>query len=751
MQYVRLLRSAKDKLAKPVRFGASRSAKMAAMAQSHTSATDSQIRTIPNDYSLYTPLSKDKAEFRIVQLMPGNEDDPIRCFLTTKSLADSDITSYEALSYCWGSLDQTETIELYHFGTTDDHINGLPPNATLKLPSDGKLAPGCEVMEAPCHKQDLAVTTNLIAALRKLRNIAYYRFLWIDAICINQGDLAERVAQVSVMRHIYEGAVQTLIWLGESDPACDLAMDAIFAIAAFVQDRTGVDPLQFSGESGLVFGPRLLDRLLLEFEHSQGWNEVAILKLSTVILGTFFAEPWFRRVWVLQEVGTASRVVLRYGTRTVGWGAVLIAALWQKRWVEKYLVARSDIPDVEKIYRENTLPVAWPTVTDKRSLAETIFLACPFQSTDPRDRLYALMGLASETWNLQDPSVTLQLQYDNSPEEAFAVFTLCLIKATSSLNILSTATKYSPTRERHLFPSGRSWIPDFDPFNTVQCLLTSFASRESKGKPKKYNACNGLTVFPMAHDQNDVLALHGYTIDSVGFHSAAACESRPGANDGYFNIKAHKKAEGLFRSDSKSALSKMIDHICTLPTGYPTGGSRLEALVSTLQVGQAPEAVTFRTLESDLSREKLTTKSLTASDLVLDFLALCRDCELDTTKLADVHSQQAAKTSEQGSGEQFLHVIYTMANGRAFFTTQTGLMGLCPAAAKAGDCIVVLFGSPVLFVVRKMPSSHPRLSGLDRSDCYEFIGECYLHGKMDGSVVRENMSAGRPPELFVLA
>jgi hypothetical protein len=60
-------------------------------------------------------------------------------------------------------------------------------------------------------------------------------------------------------------------------------------------------------------------------------------------------------------------------------------------------------------------------------------------------------------------------------------------------------------------------------------------------------------------------------------------------------------------------------------------------------------------------------------------------------------------------------------------------------------------GSPVPFVLRKMSPSDPRLHGLDASQCYEFIGECYLHGKMDGSVVRDKMTEGRPPELFILA
>jgi hypothetical protein len=737
------------------------------MAQSGAASTASQIRTIPNDYRLYSPLSKENKEFRIVLLLPGNEGDPLRCFFQTESLVHGKHSPYEALSYCWGSLNNTETIELYHFGEKqgDEYldINGFPPNATFNLQSNGLRTADDQENELPCYKQDLAVTTNLAAALRKLRHHIHYRTLWVDAICINQGDVAERVAQVAIMRLIYEQAKQTLIWLGEGKSTCDIAMDVIYTVAGFVQEKTDVDPMDFFGRSGVVFDPRLLDQLLLEFEQSQGFDDEALLKLSTIIFGSFFGESWFRRVWVLQEVGTASRAVLRYGSRTVGWGAVLIAASWQKRWIDKYValslshadgeevhhenrITAASFTMVEDLFRENTLPSVWLTITRKKPLAETIFNACHFKSTDPRDMLYALVGLALETWDLEDASSILKLQYSNSPEEAFAVFTVGVIQATSSLNILSAATKYSRAGARQIFPSGRSWVPDFDPLNTVQCLLTTFATQKIKGNNMRYNACNGLNVFPVTHDRDkNILALHGYTIDVIDFQTGTACESTPGANDGYFHILPPKRADGLFRSDTKLALSKTLEHIRTLPANYPTGGRTPEKFVRTLQLGLFDAQVTFR----DLGREQGVIEELTADNLMLHFLEFCHECKLDIAGLSDLSPQLSSTSAE--SSERFLQMIRIQCNGRCFFATRTGLMGLCPVAAKQGDCVVVLFGSPVPFVLRRIPSSDPRLPYPNMPNCFEFIGECYVEGKMDGSVVRDNMAAGRPPELFILA
>jgi hypothetical protein len=394
------------------------------MANPLVATTDSQIRTIPNDYSLYVPLSKEKKEFRIVYLLPGPDDSSIRCFFRPSSLLDRNLTQYEALSYCWGSLDDTATIELYHFCEEEDengfHVNGVRPNTELELgESNGSL------VKMPCHKQNLAVTSNLVAALRKMRNESLFRFLWIDAICINQGDIQERLDQVSIMRSIYERARQTLIWLGEGDDVMTLAMDTIFTIAAFIQEKTNVDPLQFFRRTGLDFDQQI-DRLQLQWEQTQGFSKDNILELTTVIFGHFFGNPWFRRIWVLQEVGAASQAVVRCGASTVAWGAVLIAGKWQKRWVERFLVL-TDYHDYRRFYRENTIQNVWRVIQEKQRIGQLIHATSNFRSTDMRDRLYALIGLSKETWNLEDLSSDLRLQYGNDAEEAFAHFTIGII------------------------------------------------------------------------------------------------------------------------------------------------------------------------------------------------------------------------------------------------------------------------------------------------------------------------------------
>jgi hypothetical protein len=52
-------------------------------------------------------------------------------------------------------------------------------------------------------------------ALRSLGSGEESNLLWIDAICIDQSNVAEREAQIRFMEHIYRGATATLISLGK--------------------------------------------------------------------------------------------------------------------------------------------------------------------------------------------------------------------------------------------------------------------------------------------------------------------------------------------------------------------------------------------------------------------------------------------------------------------------------------------------------------------------------------------------------
>lgn len=144
--------------------------------------------------ALYTPLDTESLEIRILTLFPAppSEEDcspstfEIRCSLSVGSLKDPSSLRYEALSYVWGDASDRRPIV----------VNG----------------------------QVRSVTANLAAALRHLRSFKKSRRLWVDAICINQDDTAEKEIQVPLMGKIYPGASTVVAWLGEATPETDVVL-----------------------------------------------------------------------------------------------------------------------------------------------------------------------------------------------------------------------------------------------------------------------------------------------------------------------------------------------------------------------------------------------------------------------------------------------------------------------------------------------------------------------------------------------
>jgi hypothetical protein len=123
-------------------------------------------------------LDLDRREIRLLKILPGSFNDPLRCKLVKVSLDDK--PKYNALSYVWG--DPTVTKEIL--------VDDIP----------------------------FAVTTNLETALRHLRGVLDKPALWIDAICINQKNVQSEVNhQVQIMGDIYSLAAWVVIWLGEGN------------------------------------------------------------------------------------------------------------------------------------------------------------------------------------------------------------------------------------------------------------------------------------------------------------------------------------------------------------------------------------------------------------------------------------------------------------------------------------------------------------------------------------------------------
>jgi len=163
----------------------------------------------------YAPLS-DHGNIRLLRLIPHQDKlAPIHCHLfeyPLGSLGHQTAHLYEALSYAWGS--GTDPLPLYIQGP-------LPPLPTGRVRGTG-------IEDNRC----LNITRNLHAALTHIRDPYFDRVLWVDAVCINQQDNAEKGRQVQSMAKIYASASRVIVWLGLETRETAGALEALCKAAS---------------------------------------------------------------------------------------------------------------------------------------------------------------------------------------------------------------------------------------------------------------------------------------------------------------------------------------------------------------------------------------------------------------------------------------------------------------------------------------------------------------------------------------
>jgi hypothetical protein len=226
-------------------------------------------------------------EIRVLYLQPAAEpEDGIECVLyhvqaptrqtATPTEGDQPLQphGYEALSYRLGSSHLKKEILV-----CDDW--------TTRMTRDPSYVPF----------RSFAVTSSLAAALRQLRRPSEPRVLWVDQICINQRDDAEKSAQIDLMGSIYKHAHNVIVWLGEIREEDD-------------PDWENISSRPHDAEKAVAISFQAMSRPEADVGREEG--HVGRVRRGFEIL---FSRPWFQRTWVIQEVTlpASQDVILRCG------------------------------------------------------------------------------------------------------------------------------------------------------------------------------------------------------------------------------------------------------------------------------------------------------------------------------------------------------------------------------------------------------------------------------------------------------
>ncbi|RYP61407.1 hypothetical protein DL769_007730 [Monosporascus sp. CRB-8-3] len=445
----------------------------------------------------YSPLSTEEFEIRLLNLQPGGFSDPIRVTLKhtviplssrwsrgirvpNDSEAESHqhpaYPSFEALSYAWGSIDNPKPIIL----------DGAADGANT-----------------------IMVTENLDVALRHLRRTGENRTLWIDAICIDQNNVAERGHQVSMMPNVYARASQVLIWLGPEEDDSDHAM----GLLDYLGRRVVVDIAE------LELRPSDLGRIEPELADSR--VPLRYSERDTRAIGLFFNRPWFERLWVRQEVYASTHASLQCGYMLIDWRH-FESAVWA-------ISQKCSISGTEPQFFSYGM-----------GLAEKIVFAVHFgynhevlrwssqglKCTDPRDFIYAIQCL----FELDDPLLGIKPDYSIEPTKLFIDKELLSSRSVDGswnwdqvyqrlssdmavyLRAISTALA-----GRHFFSSSEGYIglaPSETRSGDIICVILGCRSpivlRRAPAGGSKWNVVGPCHVQGLMHGEGIYGALPGY-------------------------------------------------------------------------------------------------------------------------------------------------------------------------------------------------------------------------------------------------
>jgi hypothetical protein len=281
---------------------------------------------------------REKDEIRLLRLEPGTGSAPLKCTLFHTRLGKS--PTYDALSYMWGL----------------DHGPGQPKTTTLQTD----------------NTRMMKVHENLGNALRCLRLKDQVRLLWVDAICINQANDAERGHQVRQMGRIYSQATTVRVWLGLPDE---------FSLKAF----------RFLGNPGTV---RRMKDGIVELE---GWEAVA----------TLCKRKYWERLWVIQEVVLAARIDIHCGNMVLPWehfsnalfaleeGLQAFASVWTP-FRAGAIIARVVDSAALKICRQRRAYRESGPFTELVSLLSLLWIHKDAKCMDVRDKVFGMHSFAPE-------------------------------------------------------------------------------------------------------------------------------------------------------------------------------------------------------------------------------------------------------------------------------------------------------------------------------------------------------------------
>ncbi|KAK5662712.1 hypothetical protein OQA88_8628 [Cercophora sp. LCS_1] len=656
----------------------------------------------------YQPLNL-PFESRILTIPPPDDvEGPLIGSLTTLPLTQPE--PYDALSYSWSRsknitktthLDQVMTI-----GVSDPNPDS-PGGAILSVREilnheyygqfwfemGGVLPPGTIAIDGVT----ININGELVRALMMLRSRLCQGEeplrLWVDALCINQSDIAERNEHVRMMGQIYQKAAHVRVWLGFNDRYLSPFVQTMHDIVEIANEGIPIPedgPYPSSSEIESLFEKHPKSKTL-------DWDSVA----------EFFNRAWFHRTWVVQEAAFARELTLYADSYSFTWKWFLDVILFLRRnrldtpvADHKGLKATCIIDTLRTVIVAQGKPYShWGLLTLLEELRG-------LDSTLAADKIYGVLSLTDPRDN-----INLVVDYSKSPEKIFTDYAASLLN-TNSLDILSHCVLPSKSSSLSL----PSWVPDWTrPGFTEPFRVRDLLSKASGGSK------------PSFHITNNVLRIKGRLLDRITEIDTVKIIPSPAAtyDKGYGSSNDPKTTTLQERNEARETVywDNIKSHVLNMEKIALSDGGCIHALAratmcNRTRTNEKPHwtcvdglGVLLSVWKGEMSSSQAVAGKARYMIQVMGepeerYKEFCDEVEVGLDQLS-------------GSFSKWTH-------NRRFFKAESGRLGWGVDGILEGDVVVVLYGGDYLFVLREVEAGR-----------HVIVGDAWLDGFGDGEGMEE--------------
>lgn len=614
---------------------------------------------------------------------------------------------YVALSYVWGKDPEKKTIK----------VNGF----------------------------EMEITKNLHAVLLELRKSKWIHqrsYLWVDALCINQDDLDERAQQVTIMRDIYTVAWQVVIWLG---PNVETTATAYTALKWLVEEIGTDEKLKdFAEKYGDA--PSNTAGSIESDPYVLPWRKEAFTALRS-----FFACEYWHRLWILQEIALAKMdAPVLWGSHSMRLRDIWFACELIER--QEFVILRDIVSETSDAEKNSTIATIDRRLEDRQgtpgqqwkhllyikhmrqqehrgvdTALPALELARQAQATDNRDKVFGILGIPC-----MEGLTPITANYRIDLAEIFTNFTReVILNNAHGLDILRlTHTPVGRILLSTMVANNPRWIRKLIGGRFVEvakpcehslpswAVCWSCTAAPVVFLPGKYAADKGLpqpSASTLSFNDN-ILSLPVIFIDEItnlsAFNAVEDDKTYPYNDPSTSSLpNAYGSAEGMQEAFWRTIVANSTNTGEEPPPSWSV--LRLPRLWSVYGTAEGGGSGLDFSLHGFAERN---------ADLVLSGTRI-KDLVGAGKTIAERKRQQeeSGSVSDEEQREASTQAANVLA-WRRVIGTRGGRIGLTVAAAGAGDKVVVLPGCSVPMVLRRV------------EERWNLVGECYVHGLMDGEV-----------------